>query len=306
MAKIRRSTKRTIGIVLLLVILLGSSFAAFHLISTKQIKAKYEEDLKLAQRVVQENTKQVYVAAGDIKLGSTISAFDVVVSSAIVSLDDTQFFGASDIGAIALVDIPAGQVITTNMITYEPYEDTVRETEFDVLVLNSNLTNGDFVDVRIRYKNGEDYIVLTKKPVKHISLRNAICYLDLTEEETQLMASAIVDASLYGAVLYTNTYLEPSIQEASKVTYKPSKEALENIVNNPNILEIATKELSALAREEMEKRLAEYEEMLKDGNVPQGSLSNTGTSPTIDSAGNMQDVYLDTTNTDTASETETE
>lgn len=306
MAKLKRTTKRTLIISLILVVVLVGAFSAFYVVSTKQTKAMYDEELRIAQDALADNTRQVYVTSRDIKYGEVLTAGDVTAVSEIVSIDASMFFTSADIGSVALVDIPAGNVITSDMITYEAYEDTLRETEFDVLVLNSNLTNGDFVDVRIRFQNGEDFVVLTKKCTKNISLRNAVCYMDLTEEETQLVSSAIVDASLYDAILYTTTYLEPSIQEASVVTYQPSADTQRIIFSNPNIVSVAAKELSVIAREEMEQRLAAYKDLLENFGSGQNNVSNIEDTPVIDGAGNTQgdfvgeDEYLDDTYTDSS------
>ncbi len=287
MAKMKRATKRTLFITVVLVVILTAAFTAFYLINTKQLKAVYQEELKISQDALEENSRQLYVATTEIKRGDTIDMSDVSAIGAIASIDAGQFFSASDIGSVALVDIPAETVIMSSMITYETYDNTLRESEFGVIVLNSNLTNGEYVDVRIRYANGEDYIVLSQKRLKNISLKNAICYMDMTEEETQLMSSAIVDAGVHDAVLYTTTYLESGIQTASEVTYQPRADVLRVIFDNPNIVEVASKKLSAMAREEMELRLKAYEESVDGSGVPANILDV----PTVDGIGNTQGTY---------------
>ena len=292
MARLKKSTKRTIFIVISLIFIMGGAFAAFHYISTQQVKSVYEDEVMSLNNVISSNTKQLYVTTKDIKYGQIIKADDVQVVSELISLDATMFMTEADIGAVAQVDIPMGTVITSNMISYEDFANTLRETEFDVLVLNSNLMDGDFVDVRIRYKNGEDYVVLSKKRVKNLSLRNAICYMDLIEEETQLISSAIVDAGVYDAILYTTTYVGPSIQEASVVTYQPSADVFELIHNNPNIISVVTKNLSEKAREEMQKRLALYENSILNGGNS-GNIFNITDVPDVENVGNLQNGYVE-------------
>ena len=115
---------------------------------------------------------------------------------------------------------------------------------------------------------------------------------DLIEEETQLISSAIVDAGVYEAILYTTTYLEPSIQEASVVTYQPSADVLNLIHSNPNILNIATDNLSELARTEMQRRLSVYENTVLYGG-DSGNIFNITDTPSIEDAGNMQNEYVE-------------
>lgn len=287
MIRLKKNTKRTIFIMTSLILIMGGAFTAFHWISTKQARTAYEEEVAVLSDTISSNTKKVLIATTDIKYGQVIKLDDVREVNELASFDASMFMTSADIGAVARVDIPTGTVITINMFTHEDFANTLRETQFDVLVLNSNLTNGDFVDVRIRYKNGEDYVVLSKKRVKNLSLRNAVCYMDLIEEETQLISSAIVDAGVYEAILYTTTYLEPSIQEPSVVTYQPSADVLNLICNSPNILQIATENLSATARAEMQQRLSAYENSILNNGVA-GDVFNVTDTPNIEDMGNMQ------------------
>lgn len=290
MARLRRSTKKVILKSFLFVVLLGA-FTAYHIITTKRLKFTYEEELLTVNETITSNTKDVFVAARDIKYKEVVTSADVVKVSALVSLEESTFFAADNIGSVATVDIPAGTILTSNMVVDEVVDKTLRETEFDVFVLNSNVTDNDVVDVRIRYQNGEDYVVLSKKCIKHLSLRNAVCYMDLTEEEMQLVSSAIVDASVRRAVLYTTTYIDPVVQDASVVTYQPSVDVLELIYSNPNIISVATENLSAVVRLEMEKRLLAYGNAV--GSNSSGPVFNITDTSNVEDVGNMRDGYVE-------------
>ena len=288
MMRLKRTTKKTVAVVLISMLILIAVFLIFYVISMKQNKVKYETEIGTLKTTLMEYTKQIYVSTRDIKYGEVISVSDVSEREEIVSLEVEKFFTSADIGTVALVNIPQGSVITKSMITKEKQNDTIRETQFDVLVLNSNLTNGDFVDVRIRYQNGEDYIVLAKKRVKNISLHHNICYMDLMEEEMLFMSSAIVDAGVYGAILYTTTYIEPELQKSSMVTYQPSQYILKIMQENPNIVELSTNHLSVTARKIMEERVKEYETTLLYGGNGTDSSFNITEVPEIDTVGNKQ------------------
>lgn len=290
MAGLRRSTKRIILWLILFVLILGA-FAVYHVYSMRRVKATYEKELAVVNETIVVNTREVYVAARDIKYKEVITEADIMKVSALISLEEAVFFTPEDIGSIATVNIPVGTILTSNMVVSEVVDKTLRETEFDVFVLNSNVTNNDVVDVRIRYLNGEDYVVLSKKVIKHLSLKNAVCYMDLTEEEMQLVSSAIVDASVRKAVLYTTTYIEPSVQEGSVVTYQPSVDVLELIYSNPNIVSVATENLSAVVRLEMEKRLAAYNNAAGKSSGPVFNITDV---PNVEDVGNMMDGYVDT------------
>ncbi|HWT27084.1 MAG TPA: hypothetical protein VN131_04025, partial [Mobilitalea sp.] len=158
---------------------------------------------------------------------------------------------------VALVNIPSGVQVIKNMLTKDKVSSELRELEYSVINLNSNVVSNDTVDVRICYPNGESYVVLSKKVIKGVDTETSICFLWLEEEEILRMSAAIVDAGLYpGAKLYVTKYIEPSIQEASIVNYTPSLSILSMIEQDPNIVDRYSQELSKEVRKALENRLA--------------------------------------------------
>lgn len=288
----KRTFKKTV-IVLLLILLIAGGFIALYMLAINPMKAVYEAQLNHVKTTLADNTKTVYIATRDIEAGEKLQDDNVSQIEALMSLDSQTFISAEDIGSIAAVDIAANHLITKSMLLHTEYDDSLRETQFDVIVLNSNLRDGDVVDVRIRFQNGEDYVVLAQKQLFHLSLPNAVCYMTLTEDELQLISSAIVDAGCYKAVLYTVKYVASNVQAASEITYQPSEAVLEVMKNNPNAVKDATLKLSADARKEMEKRLNIYGQ--EDNSVVENSIniSNTKEMPDISHSGNMQGTYID-------------
>ena len=67
------------------------------------------------------------------------------------------------------------------------------------------------------------------------------------------MASAIVDSNIYGAVLYTTMYIQPSAQPASAVTYLPRSETLA-VVDAERLYELSYAD-ALVQRGELELRL---------------------------------------------------
>ena len=216
MMRMKKTLKKTLVFGILVLVIIGG-FGAIYIVSINQMKAVYEAELDYAKNTLADNTKNVYIATRDIKAGEKLQNDNVSQIEALMSLDSRAFISMEDIGTIAAVDIAANHVITKSMLLYTEYEDSLRETQFDVIVLNSNLRDGDVVDVRIRFQNGEDYVVLAQKQLLNISLPNAVCYMNLNEDELQLMASAIVDAGCYEAVLYTVKYVASNVQAASNL-----------------------------------------------------------------------------------------
>ena len=87
--------------------------------------------------------------------------------------------------------------------------EDVRRKEFNMISLPSDLVEGDYIDVRIIFPTGEDYVVVAGKEVKKVGSShdsNAI-FLDLTEEEINRMSSAVIESYVSGAVrLYAVKY----------------------------------------------------------------------------------------------------
>jgi hypothetical protein len=143
------------------------------------------------------------------------------------------------------------------MLTETKVSSDLREVEYQILNINSNILSNDTIDVRIVFPNGESLVVLSKKIIKGITEGTVMCYLWLDPQEILKMSAAIVDAALYpGTRLITTKYIEPSIQDASEVTYTPSLSILELLETDPNILERSSKELEKEVRKALENRLA--------------------------------------------------
>ena len=112
-------------------------------------------------------------------------------------------------GLKAKVDLNPGTIVTTDL-TYEEEALTadVRSQEYNVIQINSQLQTGDYIDIRLRTPDGRDLIVVSRKEVTipqiaGVDSTNCI-WLDLTEQETLMMSSAIVEAyKMNGAKLYT-------------------------------------------------------------------------------------------------------
>jgi hypothetical protein len=210
-----------------------------------------------------ENSITMYLAAEPIQHGQTITASMLVETEANAACDDAYYSSLDCIGQVAIVDIPQGMTLMQNMYRLPDVKSGDREVECEIISLSDNLIENDSVDVRLMLPNGEDYIVLAKKGVHDLYTsedgQEEICYLWLSEEEILYYSAAVVDAYLYqGASLYTTKYIEPSIQEASLVTYVPSLGTITMMKENPNLFDLALSELKLEDRKLLENRLTDY------------------------------------------------
>ena len=133
------------------------------------------------------------------------------------------------------LDLDAGTILSYNLVYQgEKVTNDVRYIEYNMLVLPTKVIQGDYIDIRLTFPNGQDLIVVAKKQIKSI-LGNTIGF-EMTEGEIALMESAIVETYIMnGSKLYATQYIEPGMQEASTKTYVPTSAVQALISGNPNI-----------------------------------------------------------------------
>lgn len=168
------------------------------------------------------------------------------------------------------IDLDKGTILSDSML----YEDKAlqaseRIQEYNMLQLPVQLDPGEYVDIRLQMPNGQDYIVVSHKEVKDLTVDTI--WLQLAEEEILLMSNAMVESYIAPASnLYVTKYVEPGMQTAAQITYVPSQEVIYLIQQNPNIVSDAKTSLitrytneSAL-RNNMQTELNKYSDQAID------------------------------------------
>ena len=224
-------------------------------------------NLKKEQDAIVAAQRTVYVVSEDVASGSGIQITAVegdtsripnvtqnVADSSVVPenaatpsdfySDESQSEARTDL--VAKIDLKAGTILTKDMLTTssEQVTNDLRKQEYNMLSLPTDLADGDFVDVRIRFGNGQDYIVVAKKQVTIPEIAGApaegVISINLSEDETISMSSAIIETYQLQAVeMYVTRYTDPGMQVAATPTYPVSSEALNLMSSNPNIVDEA-------------------------------------------------------------------
>lgn len=229
-----------------------------------EMRAQIEEETRQAFNE-EYPMSLVYVLQTDKKAGEPISDTDLVpaeVNARVVPIDAVLSLEEA-VGMVLRCDITQNTIVTRSLIyAEEEYPDDLRVMEYTVVNLPERLEKGEYIDVRIMFPNGLDYIILSKKRVidcRHgENGQNSLIWLHMTEEEILRMSSAIVDASLVeGSVLYAIRYVAPDIQKDAIKTYPANLEVLELISTNPNIVNSAIETLEIRNRMNFEKRMDE-------------------------------------------------
>ncbi len=210
------------------------------------------EDLEATQKKIPLN-KMVYVAVQDIKSGDKVTA-DLFMPKNVKTDADLSIYLTPDffeydeegnpIEYTAKVDIPFDSMVLTSMLVKDGEEkrDDERIVEYNMIVLPTQLKNGDYIDIRYMLPTSEDYIVLSKKYVEQTTATSV--WIKVTEEDILSMNSAIVDAyTIKGSKIHATIYTDPGMQEAAVPTYAVNDNILNLMNSDSNIIDDAKKEL---------------------------------------------------------------
>ena len=217
-------------------------------------KAKNNEIKELEVKVAEG---YAYAVSGDFPIGYVLTTDDVkVVDVKGVSVPADSYYlekTEDDILQTATLLSLKNQIVgrklrlsvaDTTMITDSLFfedEDKldidIRAKEFNMITLPSDLVKGDFLDIRILFPTGEDYLVTAGKEVMSTGSgvdSNSIV-LNLGEEEIVRISSAIIESYMNSGVkLYAVKYVNPYQQlysETSDNYVKKYQEALYTIIN---------------------------------------------------------------------------
>ncbi len=202
---------------------------------------------------------QVYVAGDYILSGAEVTMDSFQYATVQTTLDDNELVSDNDFEfvdeqtgeiiqkydtdgnpkkkkMVVKTNIPAGTIITKDMLEEadDPITADQRLQEYNMIILPTLLTNGNYIDVRFQLPEGEDYIVVSKKEVVHTN--DSSIWMKMTEEEILTLGNAIVEAyTIPGSKLYATPYIEPGRQAAATPTYAVSLAVMNLINTDPNI-----------------------------------------------------------------------
>ena len=292
--KARNSFLLGMIITLIVCIIIG---ALFYMILTKQSKAKEKEegtltyvyklksDVGAGHEITSANVESVMVTSKAVPNDAFASKTKSSNSKGKETWTDKGFPG----GYKAKVNLKAGTILSAGIV-YEGEELTsdVRYVEYNMLALPTTVTEGEFVDIRLKLSNGQDLIVVSKKEIK--SILGATIGLELSEGEILMMESAIVEAYVMSASkLYVTQYVEPGIQEAAKNTYVPTQAVQALIAADGNIVDTAKE---ALTREFSENKRAWVNNELSNYSGNETENIETKLKEEIENAKAAREAYL--------------
>ena len=236
----QRKSRNSFILGVLITVLIMGALAAVLLLKIKNMQDSENERLA--------NLIKVYALKVDVKSGEQIDSSMLTQVETDKNAAPTDAITGASLTetSVAKIDLTKGSILTSAVVadSENPITADLRLQEYNMLKLNSQIASDDFIDIRLRMPNGQDYIVVSKKKVEipqisGIDSENTI-WVKLTEDETLSMSNAIVEAyKLDGSVLYTAKYVEPGTQEKATPTYLPSAEVVNMITQNPNVVQEA-------------------------------------------------------------------
>ena len=166
--------------------------------------------------------------------------------------NEKEYIDTVEAPVIAKIGAKRNTIISQSLVARSNEIDTddVREQEYNMLVLPTDLMTGDYIDVRLQLPNGQDYIVVSKKKVTVPDVSGEYLtdtiQVKMAEEEILTMSNAIVEAyKIEGSKLYATKYTEAGLQEASSPTYVVNEFVVNLIAADPNIVSEAKSALAA-------------------------------------------------------------
>ncbi len=162
------------------------------------------------KKYIQEYMTKVCVLNRDVTQGEIIdSSMYTVKNVRKDSVPATSKLITNISGMVANYNIPANLAITTDMVTTGLVDADTRMQEVNTVLMPSDLVEGEYIDVRLTFPNGTDYVVLAQKRVEKIE--GQTMWIQLNEDERLLLNSAVVDSYLTsGSKLYATTYVDSS------------------------------------------------------------------------------------------------
>ncbi|MFM9280880.1 SAF domain-containing protein [Paenibacillus jiagnxiensis] len=227
-----------VGAVTMLIICLTIGVLLFKNFQTdySQEIAELEQELADTQQILKQEMKQVPVVVKDHKAGDALAETDIqLVNIPAASVPKNVLNKEDIVGKYTKIDLPKNTAVTASMLFESGVTpNDLRNQEFKLIQLPTKLDPNQFVDVRIKFPTGEDYIVLSKKKVKDLS--NGLVSYEMDEQEILMMSSAVVDAYINDATIYALSYVDPYMQDKAIVTYPPKDEVKNLIKSDPNIV----------------------------------------------------------------------
>lgn len=140
--------------------------------------------------------------------------------------------------------LSANSIISPDDVTESIIDNTSRYYELIVDDFPTSIQAGDYVDIRIKFTYGEDFIALPHKRIEGMDLSNGLFTVIFSESDINAYNSMLLDKAMYDSVeIYMLKYIDTSSQTAAEGFYPVNDNVSEIIAANPNLLELVKEEM---------------------------------------------------------------
>lgn len=268
----------------------GALFAAIPLVgllaSERRRAQQTTESLNYYEKLHEQYSyASFFVLTKDVTAGEELTA-DMIREQRVQSAEEllaVQSFTKEDLlGKRLKVSLTKGAALSTDIV-YEgtAVADDERRVELCEVYLPQTLRENEFVDIRITFPNGEDYLVVGHKRVYRMIRDDegevSALQLRFLEEEQLRYQAACVDTKMYEdtrlyAVQYTGEF-----QPAAQVYYPVNRAVFRLMQWDPNIEELfvvtGEQERRTLLETELEPYLSEGSDQSEETADPAPSMA---------------------------------
>lgn len=254
-----------------------------------KLNACNKENHILSKKLQKQVSQKGYVLTQEVEAGKKIEE-NMLTEVVLTSKKGTSIQAVTKsaiVGRYAKSEFKKGMMLNGQCV-YEPmeYSQDMRVKTFDFIDINPSLSSGDYVDVRITYPNGEDYIIANHKMVLNLVSRKTeegtnekvSVSMKVTEEEILRLTSAYVDTQCYaGTRIYAISYLD-EFQQPGTVNYPVNTDVFQLLGWNPNLIDYLPSKTESLNRNKLEANLQAYgvfglKDQIKTAEPEAGNLS---------------------------------
>lgn len=171
-----------------------------------------------------------------MQVGEVITKADIETRQSTIDTTPLDIFiNIEDIvGKMVKVSCTDGTIISQSIVLDNPLKANERELDVVLDEVPIAIKVGDFVDVRVSFPLGQDYISMSHKKV--IGVYDNVLKLIIDQKDIYTYESMKTDASIYIATkLYAIKYVEPGVQTAAITYYPVSREIMKTMLLDDNI-----------------------------------------------------------------------
>jgi hypothetical protein len=212
----------------------------------------------------------VYQLNMDVKSGTKMQDFQfstidvpefAVPANVVTSLEDIKNFYYK-------ISLSTNTIVTSDMVMQQRLTDDERTLDVVLDEIPIGIEVGDYVDIRIAFPLGQDFIAMTHKEV--VEINGSTIKLIVSQQDFYSYQSMQTDSALYASTkAYGSTYVEGGVQAAAKQYYPVNLDVLKTMLLDPNI---DTSDYSDVLkrREQLEEQLLQSDKVTINDKVTNG------------------------------------